>query len=85
MMITTSLLRAGTHRPVFVGKNRRGNWVAPEQNGLFGGLFLNRAQAFKYGLHPESIIELSHEIALIFPPIQRSRARGTWLDRQSHN
>jgi hypothetical protein len=54
---------------VFVGKNSRGNWVAQEQNGLYGGLFVNRAQAVKYALfenghHPETIIELSREIEL---------------------
>lgn len=54
---------------VFVGRNRRGNWIACEQNGIFGGLFLNRAQALKYalrenGYHPETIVELSHEIEL---------------------
>ena len=53
----------------FIGKNSRGNWVAQEQNGLYGGLFVNRAQAFKYALfenghHPETIIELSYEIEL---------------------
>lgn len=54
---------------VFVGRNRRGNWIAREQNGIFGGLFVNRAQALKYalrenGYHPETIVELSHEIEL---------------------
>src|SRR5712664_3645704 len=54
---------------VFIGKNSRGNWVAQEQNGLYGGLFVNRAQAVKYALfenghHPETIVELSHEIEL---------------------
>jgi hypothetical protein len=54
---------------VFVGRNRRGNWIACEQNGIFGGLFMNRAQALKYalrenGYHPETIVELSHEIEL---------------------
>ena len=54
---------------VFIGKNRRGNWVAQEQNGLYGGLFVNRAQAVKYalfenGYHPETIIELSRGIEL---------------------
>src|ERR1700729_2420240 len=46
---------------VIVGRNSRGNWVAQEQNGLFGGLFVSRAQAVKYALfengqHPETII-----------------------------
>lgn len=54
---------------VFIGKNRRGQWVAQEQSGLYGGLFVNRAQALKYALaenghHPETIIELSREIEL---------------------
>src|ERR1700694_402735 len=54
---------------VFIGKNSRGNWVAQEQHGLYGGLFVNRAQAIKYALfenghHPETIVELSREIEL---------------------
>ncbi len=54
---------------VFIGRNRRGNWVAQEQNGLYGGLFVNRAQAVKYALfenghRPEMIVELSREIEL---------------------
>ena len=54
---------------VFIGKNRSGNWVAQQQNGLYGGLFVSRAQAVKYALfenghHPETIIELSREIEL---------------------
>ena len=54
---------------VFIGKNSRGNWVAQQQNGLYGGLFVNRAQAIKYALfenghHPETIIETSGEIEL---------------------
>lgn len=62
---------------VFVGRNRRGNWIACEQNGIFGGLFVNRAQAFKYALHknghhPEAIIELSHEIELDISARQES-------------
>ena len=54
---------------VFIGRNRRGQWVAQEQNGLYGGLFVNRTQALKYALfenghHPETIVELSREIEL---------------------
>lgn len=60
---------SSTAPTVFVGRNRRGNWVVREQNGIFGGLFVNRAQAFKYALfenghHPEAIVELSHKIEL---------------------
>jgi hypothetical protein len=54
---------------VFIGRNRRGQWVAQEQSGLYGGLFVNRAQAIKYALfenghHPETIIELARDIEL---------------------
>jgi hypothetical protein len=54
---------------VFIGQNHRGQWVVQEQNGLYGGLFVNRAQAIKYvlsenGHHPEAIVELSREIEL---------------------
>jgi hypothetical protein len=52
-----------------VGRNRCGQWVAQEQNGLYGGLFVSRAQAVKYALfenghHPEAIVELAREIEL---------------------
>jgi hypothetical protein len=54
---------------VFIGRNGRGQWVAQEQDGLYGGLFVSRAQAFKYALfenghHPETIVELSRGIEL---------------------
>ncbi|MHC2332457.1 hypothetical protein [Bradyrhizobium sp. USDA 4454] len=54
---------------VFIGRNHRGQWVAQQQNGLYGGLFVNRAQAVKYALfengqHREMIVELSREIEL---------------------
>jgi len=57
---------------VFVGRNRRGYWVVREQNGVFGGLFVNRAQAFKYALrendhHPEGIVDVPREIELDLP------------------
>ena len=62
-------LCSSTTTIVFIGKNSRGNWVAQEQNGLYGGLFGNRAQAVKYALfenghHPETIVELSRQIEL---------------------
>ena len=54
---------------VFIGRNSRGNWVAQEQNGRYGGLFVNRAQAVRYALcengrHPETIVELKRAIEL---------------------
>ena len=54
---------------VFIGKNSRGNWVAQEQNGLFGGLFVNRAEAVRYALfenghHPEAIMTAPNVLEL---------------------
>ena len=54
---------------VFIGQNCRGQWVAQQQNGLYGGLFVNRAQAVKYALfengrHPETIVELPRGMEL---------------------
>jgi hypothetical protein len=55
--------------PVIIGRNSRGNWVAQESNGLFGGLFVSRAQAVKYALfengrHPETIIVTTNIVEL---------------------
>ena len=69
----------GVHTVVFIGRNGRGNWVAREQNGLFGGLFVNRAQAFKYALFEnghqlETIIEVSCVIELDIPSVNSRTA-----------
>lgn len=57
---------------VFVGRNRRGCWIVRETNGAFGGIFVNRAQAFKYALranghHPANIVEVARELELDIP------------------
>jgi hypothetical protein len=44
-----------------VGRNSRGNWVARDQKGLCGGLFIGRAEAVKFamfenGNHPEAVV-----------------------------
>lgn len=54
---------------VLIGKNSRGNWVAQEQNGLYGGLFVNRAEAVRYALfenghHPEAIVTIPSVLEL---------------------
>ena len=54
---------------VFIGRNSRGNWVAQEQGGLYGGLFVSRTAAIRYALfenghHPEAIVAVSREIEL---------------------
>jgi hypothetical protein len=60
---------SATSAIVFIGRNQRGQWVVQQQNGLYGGLFVSRAQAVKYALfengrHPETLVELAREIEL---------------------
>ena len=54
---------------VFIGRDKSGHWVAQQQDGLYGGLFVNRAEAIKYALfengrHPETIVELPRDLEL---------------------
>ena len=48
--------------PLFmIGKNSRGNWVVQDQQGICGGLFVNRAEALKFamfenGNRPQAVI-----------------------------
>ncbi|MEH2669398.1 hypothetical protein ABIF26_001678 [Bradyrhizobium elkanii] len=61
--------RKSVARIIYVGRNRIGNWVACEERGVFGGLFVTRAQALKYALFEnggdsDSIIEVTREIEL---------------------
>jgi hypothetical protein len=49
------------HR-VFIGVNSRGQWVAREEHGLYGGLFCHRTDALRYALfengrRPEAVVE----------------------------
>jgi hypothetical protein len=44
-----------------VGKNSHGHWVAQDQDGLRGGLFVDRAEALKFarsenGNRPQAVI-----------------------------
>jgi hypothetical protein len=54
---------------VLIGQNSRGQWVAQEQRGLFGGLFKNRISALRYALfesgqRPEAIVETTGFVEL---------------------
>jgi hypothetical protein len=54
---------------VLIGKNRRGNWVALEQTGRYGGLFVSRAAAVKFALlqngsRAEAILDAAHTLEL---------------------
>jgi len=44
-----------------IGRNSRGSWVAQDQQGLCGGLFVDRAEAVKFamfgnGHQPQAVI-----------------------------
>ena len=44
-----------------IGRDRRGNWVAQDQQGLCGGLFVDRAEAVKFamfenGHRPQAVV-----------------------------
>jgi hypothetical protein len=44
-------LSGGSDASLFlIGQNSRGNWVAQDQRGRRGGLFVSRAAALKYAL-----------------------------------
>jgi hypothetical protein len=45
----------------FIGRNSRGNWVVQDQKGLCGGLFKDRAEAFRFamfenGRRPQAVV-----------------------------
>jgi hypothetical protein len=56
--------------PIFViGKDSKGNWVAQEQSGKRGGLFVDRARALKFaksecGPDPHAIVWVSGVLEL---------------------
>jgi hypothetical protein len=53
------------HPPIFmIGRDSRGNWVAKDQSGVRGGLFVDRSAARKFardegGSHPRAIVWVS--------------------------
>jgi hypothetical protein len=45
----------------FIGKDSRGNWVVQDQQGLCGGLFIDRAEALRFamfenGHRPQAVV-----------------------------
>jgi hypothetical protein len=71
--------------PIFmIGRDSGGHWVAQEQGGLHGGLFLNRAAAMKYakfesGNYPRAVVIVSGVLELdasgaSAPGLQQPRA-----------
>jgi hypothetical protein len=56
--------------PLFmIGQDSRGNWVAQDQSGIHGGLFVNRAEALRYvrsenGNRPQAVVMVSGALEL---------------------
>jgi hypothetical protein len=54
---------------VLIGKNSRGQWVAQDQQGLFGGLFVDCKKAMRFALdenghRPQSVVIVSGVLEL---------------------
>jgi hypothetical protein len=56
--------------PLFmIGRDGRGNWVVQDQNGVRGGLFVDRAEALRYvrsenGNQPGAVVAVSGVLEL---------------------
>lgn len=69
--------------PIFmIGRDSRGNWVARDQSGTRGGLFVNRAEALRYirfenGNRPQAFVTVTGIFEL-----DMTRAQGAAPQRQ---
>jgi hypothetical protein len=77
--------------PIFlIGRDSRGNWVAQEQSGARGGLFVDRAGALKFarsenGNRPHAVVWVSGPLELNMAPartISFADRHGTYAPRQ---
>ena len=78
-------LRSAIQSSFLVGKNRHGNWVVRDQDGLRGGLFVNRAEALRFamfenGKRPQAVIMvpglLELDMSITGPGVQCSNAQA---------
>ena len=73
-----------------VGKDSHGHWVVQDQQGLRGGLFVDRAQAIKFamfenGNRPQAVIMVPGvlELDIVAPPLAaRPATSGASLRQQ---
>lgn len=73
---------------VLIGKNSRGQWVARERNGLYGGLFVSQQAAIRYALfenhhHPEAIISIAAPLELDMGAMPPSEAAAAVQSRRA--
>src|SRR5262249_49709985 len=70
--------RSSSSSLFLVGKNSRGNWVVQDQQGLCGGLFIDRAEAVKFamfenGHRPQAVVMVPGVLDLDMSGKSRSR------------
>jgi hypothetical protein len=68
-----------------IGKDSRGRWVAQDQRGLSGGLFISQAEAVRYamfesGRRPQAVIMVSGVLEL---DLARHAASGSQARRRA--
>jgi hypothetical protein len=70
-----------------IGKNSRGNWVVQDQQGVRGGLFVDRAKALKFamfenGNRPQAVVMVPGVLELdTNRPQQHVEANGQELSQ----
>jgi hypothetical protein len=66
--------------PTFrIGKDSRGHWVVQDQEGLRGGIFVGRAEAFKFamfenGNRPQAVVMVPGVLELDMRPGRAAQA-----------
>jgi hypothetical protein len=77
----------------FIGKDSRGNWVVQDQQGLCGGLFIDRAEALRFamfenGHRPQAVVmvpgvfelDLSGKPSVVEKPrVDTDAPRARWI------
>lgn len=74
--------------PFLIGRDSHGHWVVQDQEGLHGGLFVNRAQALKFALfengnQPQAVIMVPGVLELNIGTMHRLRSASTATTRQT--
>lgn len=81
---STKLKLCPNSTTVLIGRNGRGQWIARERHGLYGGLFVSRANAVRYALfenghRPEAIVNVAGivELDMSIAPTPEPQATST--------
>jgi hypothetical protein len=82
----TSLQSSSRSTVFLIGKDSRGNWVARDQAGLCGGLFVDRSEAVRFamqenGRHSRAVIMVPGILELMADFWPHSPLKGRIQDR----